>query len=190
VLQLARRGDLVLTMDPGREGMALLFHPVDEWGVAGPPASIATNPLRDFSTADGFAAIARLVGSEKVIMVVEESFGQGKRNTSSDLALARYTGAAIGAALASIGYDRVRGIVLVPASSWLGALTRNTGRGTVRADRKQTARDHAVAYLGIDHVDGSASTAAHREAFCDAYGIATWWATVYRRAMTMKGIRQ
>lgn len=180
VAQLVARDDMVLVVDPGACGLACLFPSVHAWAVT-PPAPIAVFPFRAFG---GFAELRKAIAAAaggRLLVVIEESFAGGRGNAKTDIALARYAGGVIGALSAitmASGFD----VVFVLPGAWLSALTGKTGRGTKRDERKAIAKAHAEKYLGAAAVAGAAGLAPHREAFCDVYGIATWWGKFARTA--------
>jgi len=186
VAELVDRVDLVLVVDPGAHGIACLFRPVAEWEDDNPPAPIGVYPFRSF---DGMHALAQVIDAvfyddntaARLMVVIEESFAGGRGNAATDIVLARYAGAVIGA-LSALSKANLFDVVFVMPSAWLGAISSKTGRGTKREERKAIAKAHAERALGADVVAKSAGLAPHREAYCDAYSIATWWGKFSRSA--------
>jgi hypothetical protein len=187
VAQLVARDDMVLVVDPGACGLACLFPAVHAWAIpAGgwdvtPPAPIAVFPFRAFG---GFAELRKAITAAaggRLLVVIEESFAGGRGNARTDIALARYAGGVIGA-LSAITMARGFDVVFVLPGAWLSAITGKTGRGTKRDERKAIAKAHAEKNLGVAAVAASAGLSPHREAFCDVYGIATWWGKFARTA--------
>lgn len=187
VAQLVDVDDFVLAVDPGAHGMACLFPRLRDWSITGtPPHPIGAYPFRSF---DGFNALSEVVDTvfyadniaTRMIVVMEESFAGGRGNAATDIVLARYAGAVIGA-LSTMTRGNLFDVVFVMPSAWLSAITGKTGRGTKREERKALAKAHAEHMLGVDVVAKSAGLAPHREAYCDVYGIATWWGCFSRES--------
>lgn len=179
VAQLVARDDMVLVVDPGSRGLACLFPAVPTWE-GKPPAPIAVFPFRAFAGLAELRAAIALV-PRRFLVVIEESFAGGRGNAATDIALARYAGGVIGALSAitkATGFD----VVFVLPGAWLSAITGKTGRGTGRDERKAIAKAHAEKHLGAAAVASASELAPHREAFCDVYGIATWWGAFARQA--------
>lgn len=169
VSELVSTGDLVLAVDPGAHGMACLFRSVDTWIDDVPPKPYARAALFGFDCT-GIKTMLTMMQARPCVVVMEETFGGGRLNVSSDLALARYAGAFLGT-LNALGV-RSLDVALIPPAVWFKALCSTKME---REGRKKLARDHAVANLGEKVVWESASLSPHREAYCDVYGIATWW---------------
>lgn len=189
VAALAYPEDLVLVIDPGARGMALLFDPLNRWSSRLIPRAVY--PFWGFAGFNGLSDVFTAYREEaieaRLTVVMEESFGGGRLNVQSDLASARYAGAAIGALAYAFG--NVAGlvnVVMVRPQVWITAFGV-VGNKVKREQRKKIARDYAVAQLGQAYVDGVASLAPHREAFCDAYAITRWWGQFASRAIAARG---
>lgn len=181
---LVDRDNLVLVVDPGAHGIASLFSAVKEWEAA-PPAPFAVYPFRSF---DGLAELRDAYdhvideGTQaRLTVVIEESFAAGRGNAKTDIVLARYAGAVIGA-LSAITKGNGFDVVFVLPQAWIGALTSKAGNKVRREERKALAKAHAERHLTASAVASSAGLAPHREAYCDTYGIATWWGNFSRHS--------
>lgn len=184
VRELVAEGDWILAVDPGADGIALLFEPFCRWKVMEPPEPFAVFPFNRFGGMD-FEPVDEVLRGEsigtKLLVVLEESFGGGRLNIASDLALARYSGAVIGA-LAAVVRPHAFNVAMVNATTWLSAATsRAMTAKAARAQRKAISEAHTLKSLGgVGSVHDrfgwpGLTLAAHREAFCDAYTMATWW---------------
>lgn len=196
VSDLVAHGDMVLAVDPGAHGMALLFPPANLWTGGLPPMPVRKFELWGFGELDRIAVIGdelakmedllhaeppHVRASGRLMVVIEESFVGGRKNAATDLLLARYAGAVLGAVGAACN-GRWHAAFVMPAV-WQKAL------GVARAkrkDRKAAAKEHAIERLGVPAVETSAKLAPHREAFCDAYGIATWWGQFSRTPLKIR----
>lgn len=182
VSDLVEHGDHLVTIDPGADGLALLFPPVDTWSTEVsashvqrrvPPAPIHHAPVRGFELYE--IATMRLQGVTGGLMVViEDSFGGGRANAQTDIVLAHFAGACVGALSMLFGV-RAKTAWVLPAS-WITACGTLPARAK-RAQRKALANRHVDAALGPDH-RAAFDRADQRQAFADAYGIATWWGQV------------
>lgn len=187
VADLVAHGEPILAVDPGAHGMALMFDPANLWPQGVPPRPRALVPLWGFEGLGMLADVVRrelaAFGNPRLLVVIEESYGGGRKNIATDLALARFAGAVLGAVdVASTDSNRWSAAFVMPAS-WLAAVGRARGK---REDRKAMARAHAIARLGLPAVETSAKLAPHREAYCDAYGVATWWGKLSRTPLAIR----
>lgn len=176
VAQLARVKSMVLAIDPGANGIALLFSPIADWGSARPPAPRLTLALDGYGGLDDLAiaaAVIRASPSGHATVVIEDSFAGGRLNPASDTALARSAGAAIGA-LCALSSPDTFDVVFVMEKTWFWIVGRVAAK--VKRDvRKQMTAAFTVNALGGDAVANASTRAGTREAFCDAYAMAAWW---------------
>ena len=159
-------GRMLVSVDPGSEGAALLLPPPVRWTLNPRfPPPIAQWRLQGLTgIVDMARSLKMRLGHQEVTVLIEDSFGGGRLNIRSDLALAMARGAIIGALLTQLGPSFVTTVV-VPPTTW--QTTLGLTKRAKREERKAAARAiTAHAFRNALAVsDGCA----------DALAMAGWW---------------
>jgi hypothetical protein len=155
--------------DPGRHGAVASFLAPCVWqGQYHPPTKFAA--VSGYDVRDGVRLLREDVVRNRVL-VVESSAVGARGNAQTDIILARYAGAVIGAAVAACGIAGVR-VVLVQPASWQAATIRAKGK---REEKKARERQAAESVMR-DRWGGAPERV--RDPVRSAVCIAAWWASV------------
>lgn len=159
------------TVDPGADGVALIFAPLTRWRDDVLPRPIDVVRLRNER---GALALGQRCAERGVRQVfIEEPFA-GRQNVQSALRTSRTVGFVAGAVHYAAS-ARTPTSILVPAQSWQSkVIPRSLGE---RAERKAAMMEIAKVAMG-DHFAWERAGKEQRTAIADALGMAIWRAGI------------
>jgi|GEM_PF-2532500 len=166
-----------VAIDGGVSGAALVIRPWKRWPVVPYLAEFLTDENALFRLGQAAAEV-------DAAAIVAEAGYLNVRQPSS-LTTARACGLAIGAIAAHAGIPMH--LVHVPPATWQ-EWSLDLSTAAARDERKRQAID--AADLAMRRLDarpiGDGQSVERRSAFCDAWGIATWWATAPRGVRVLR----
>lgn len=152
-------------IDPGVAGAAVFVGD----GIKHPQLEYRARCCVPFVDADSMRDMRRLMHSYGVqTLIIEDAYAG--RNIKTAINSARWGGAVLALLAWALGDDRVD-VVIVPPSSWQGAIfdVPASTEAYKEAAAKMAARDwkHDAVYTSANK--------ARREGIADAWGLAVWW---------------